>query len=90
MNEIIFYGLIGVGIVLVLMVVPGTKVIGEAILKLLIDFIAEIFKHKSSFIVWALKTLVSDHYRIIQHATTGRDTLDPTQRIRRKKDGYED
>lgn len=90
MNEFFFYGLIGVGVVLVLMVVPGTKVLGEALLKLLIDFIAELLKHKSSFVVWALKTLVSDHYRIIQHAVTSRDTLDPTQRIRRKQMGYED
>ncbi|WP_087866174.1 hypothetical protein [Comamonas thiooxydans] len=90
MNEFFFYGLIGVGVVLVLMVVPGTKVLGEALLKLLIDFIAELLKHKSSFVVWALKTLVSDHYRIIQHAFTSRDTLDPTQRIRRKQMGYED
>lgn len=90
MNEYLLYLAIGFGILLVALIIPGIKIIAEAILKLLIDFLTEVLKHKSTFVIWAIKTLASDHMRMLQHATQSRDSIDPTQRIRRKAEGYED
>ncbi|MBU9199817.1 hypothetical protein KTD31_00190 [Burkholderia multivorans] len=90
MNEYLAYIAIGFGLLLVSLVVPGLKVIAEAIFKALFELITELFKHKATFIVWIIKTLSSDHVRVIQHATQARDVIDPTQKIRRKAEGYED
>lgn len=90
MNQYLFYIAIGFGILLVALVIPGLKVIAEAIFKALFELLGELIKHKGTFIVWIIKTLTSDHIRVIQHATQSRDTIDPTQKIRRKAEGYED
>lgn len=90
MNEYLLYLVIGFGILLVALIIPGIKIIAEALLKLLLDFLTEVVKHKSTFVIWIIKTLASDHMRLIQHATQSRDVIDPTQRIRRKAEGYED
>jgi hypothetical protein len=90
MNQYLFYLAIGFGILLVALVVPGLKVIAEAIFKALFELLGELIKHKGTFLVWIIKTLSSDHIRIMQHATQSRDTIDPTQKIRRKAEGYED
>lgn len=90
MNEYYIYLLIGLGVLLAALVVPGLKVIAEGILKLLMDFFIEIFKHKGTFFVWFVKTLVADHVALLMHAIKKRDDIDPTQKIRRKAKGYED
>lgn len=90
MNEYLFYFAIGFGVLLLALVVPGLKVIAEAVVKLLMDFIVEVVKHKGTFVVWFVKTLASDHVLVFVHATKPRDEIDPTQRIRRKAKGYED
>lgn len=90
MNQYLFYIAIGFGILLVALVVPGLKVIAEAIFKALFELFGELVKHKGTFMVWIIKTLTSDHIRVLQHAMQSRDTLDPTQKIRRKAEGYED
>lgn len=90
MNQYLFYAALAVAGLMLALVVPGLKTIAEAILKMLLDFFTELIKHKSTFIVWGVKTLVGDHIRVIRHATTSRNTLDPTQKIRRKAEGYED
>lgn len=90
MNQYLFYLAIGFGILLVALVVPGLKVIAEAIFKALFELLGELVKHKGTFLVWIVKTLTSDHLRVLKHASQSRDTLDPTQKIRRKAEGYED
>lgn len=90
MNQYLFYTAIGFGILLVALVVPGLKVIAEAIFKALFELMGELIKHKGTFAVWIVKTLMSDHFRVIQHASQSRDSIDPTQKIRRKAEGYED
>lgn len=89
MNQYLVYAAIGVGLLLVALVVPGLKVIAEAILKLLLEFFVEILKRKGTFFVWIVKTLTGDHVRVLQHAMQVRDTLDPTEKIRREAEGYE-
>lgn len=90
MNQYLVYIAIGLGLLLVALVVPGLKVIAEAIFKALFELIGELIKHKGTFLVWLVKTLFSDHTRVFYHATQSRDTIDPTQKIRRKAEGYED
>lgn len=90
MNQYLMYLAIGFGILLVSLVVPGLKVIAEAILKALFEFLTELLKHKATFAIWLVKTLSADHVRIIQNATQSRDEIDPTQKIRRQAEGYED
>jgi len=90
MNQYLMYIGIGFGVLLVCLVIPGVKILAEAIFKGIVEFTTEMLKHKSTFIIWFIKTLASDHMRILQHATQARDTIDPTQRIRRKAMGYED
>lgn len=90
MNQYLFYIAIGFGILLVALVVPGLKVIAEAVFKALFELLGELIKHKGTFVVWIIKTLTSDHIRVLQHAMQSRDTIDPTQKIRRKAEGYED
>lgn len=90
MNQYLTYIAIGFGILLVALVVPGLKVIAEALFKALFELLGELIKHKGTFMVWIIKTLFSDHSRVFQHATRSRDVLDPTQKIRRKAEGYED
>ncbi|HDR9103485.1 TPA: hypothetical protein QDB04_000205 [Burkholderia vietnamiensis] len=90
MNEYLTYIAIGFGLLLVSLVVPGLKVIAEAIFKAIFELITELFKHKFTFLVWIVKTLSSDHIKVIQHATQARDVIDPTQKIRRKAEGYDD
>lgn len=90
MNQYLTYIAIGFGLLLVALVVPGLKVIAEAIFKALFELATELFKHKGTFVIWIIKTLTSDHFRVIQHAVQARDVIDPTQKIRRKAEGYED
>lgn len=90
MNQYLAYIAIGFGILLLSLLVPGLKVIGEAIFKALFELIGLLFKHKANFFVWIIKTLTSDHMRVLEHATKSRETIDPTQKIRRKAEGYED
>jgi hypothetical protein len=90
MNQYLFYLAIGFGILLISLVVPGLKVIAEALFKALFELLGLLFKHKANFIVWIIKTLTTDHARVLQHAMQARDVIDPTQRIRRKAEGYED
>jgi len=90
MNQYLFYIAIGFGILLVSLVVPGLKVIAEAIFKALFELLGELIKHKGTFVVWIIKTLTSDHIRVIQHATQSSNVIDPTQKIRRKAEGYDD
>lgn len=90
MNQYLAYLAIGVGVLLLSLLVPGLKIIAEGIIKALVEFIVEIFKHKGTFMVWLVKTLVSDHVRLLQHAVKSRDTLDPTQKVRRAAEGYDD
>lgn len=90
MNEILVYAAIGFAALLLAMVVPGLKVIAEAVFKLVVDFFVEIFKHKSTFLIWFVKTLMADHLALFIHAVKKRDEIDPTQKIRRQAKGYED
>lgn len=90
MNQYLIYIAIGFGILLVCLVIPGLKIIAEAIFKGLIEFLTEMLKHKGTFLIWFIKTLFADHFLVLRHATTDRDTLDPTQRIRRAAMGYDD
>ena len=90
MNQYLTYIAIGFGLLLVALVVPGLKVIAEAIFKALFEMLTELFKHKGTFVIWIIKTLTSDHVRVFQHASQSRDVIDPTQKIRRKAEGYED
>lgn len=90
MNQYLFYAGVAVAILLVCLVIPGLKIIAEAILKGVIEFLTELLKHKSTFIIWFIKTLFADHFLLLRHATTARDTIDPTQRIRRAAMGYDD
>ena len=90
MNQYLIYVAIGFAILLIALVVPGLKVIAEAVFKVLFELLTELFKHKGTFMIWLIKTLSSDHGRIFKHATQSRDVLDPTQKIRRKADGYDD
>lgn len=90
MNQYLLYLAIGFGLLLVALVVPGLKVIAEAVFKALFDILSELVKHKGTFLVWIVKTLSADHVRVIQHALRSRDVIDPTQKIRRKAEGYED
>lgn len=90
MNEYLLYAAIGFGLLLVSLVVPGLKVVAEAIFKLLMDLFVEIFKHKGTFVIWFIKTLANDHVALLTHSAKARDEIDPTQRIRRKAKGYDD
>ncbi len=90
MNQYLTYILIGFGLLLVALVVPGVKVIAEAIFKALFELLGELVKHKGTFVVWLVKTLFADHARVLRHASQSRDSIDPTQKIRRKAEGYED
>ena len=90
MNQYLYYIAIGFGILLVMMLIPGIKVVAEWILKTILDLFVEVFKHKGTFMVWLVKTVVGDHGRVFRHASTARDELDPTQKIRRAEAGYED
>lgn len=90
MNQYLVYLAIGFGLLLVALVVPGLKVIAEALFKALFELLGELLKHKGTFLIWLIKTLFSDHARVLQHALQSRDVLDPTQKIRRKAQGYDD
>ena len=90
MNQYLTYAAIAFAILVVALVVPGLKVIAEAIFKLFFELVTETVKHKGTFVIWTIKTLAGDHVRVMQHATQSRDSLDPTQKIRRKAEGYED
>lgn len=90
MNQYLIYIGIGFAVLIVCLIIPGVKIIAEAIFKGIVEMATELFKHKSTFIIWFIKTLASDHLRVIQHATQARDTIDPTQSIRRKALGYDD
>jgi hypothetical protein len=90
MNQYLVYVAIGFGILLIALVVPGLKVIAEALFKALFSLLGELFKHKANFFIWIIKTLTTDHMRVIQHAMQARDVIDPTRRIRRKAEGYEE
>lgn len=89
MNQYALYGLLGLGILILSLVIPGVKVVSEALFKALMAFLVEILKHKGTFMVWFIKTITSDHLRVLQHATMARDALDPTQKIRRKAAGFD-
>lgn len=90
MNTLLMYALIGLGVLLVMLLIPGVKVLAELVLKGLLGLFGEVLRHKGIFGVWFVKTIVSDHARLFRHATTSRDKLDPTQKIRREAAGYED
>ncbi|GBG14426.1 molybdopterin oxidoreductase [Novimethylophilus kurashikiensis] len=90
MNEYLTYIAIGVGILFLSLLVPGLKMVAEGIIKAGVDFIIEIMKHKATFLIWGIKTLVGDHARVLQHAFQSQDTLDPTQRVRRAAEGYDE
>lgn len=90
MNQYLTYAAIAVGLLFVSLLIPGLKILAEAIIKVFLEFFIELLKNKATFVVWFVKTLFSDHFRIIKHATTSRDVIDPTQRVRRKAEGYED
>lgn len=90
MNQYLLYLVIGVGVLLVALVVPGLKVIAEAIFKVLFELLTELVKHKGTFLIWLIKTLTADHGRVVRHASQTRDSLDPTQKIRRKAEGYDE
>lgn len=90
MNQLLIYSLIAIGGLLVALMIPGVKVIAEMVLKGLVELMGNLLKHKSSFLIWAVKTLISDHVRLFEHAIQARDTIDPTQKIRRKVMGYDD
>ena len=65
-----------------MLLVPGLSIIAQALIKLAFDFVVELVKHKGTFIVWLVKTLLSDHKRVIRHALLSKDSLDPTQKVR--------
>lgn len=87
MNEYLTYAGIGVGLLFLSLLVPGLKVISEGIIKAVFEFFLELVKHKGTFAIWFVKTLLSDHARVLQHATQSEDDLDPTQRVRRQAEG---
>lgn len=90
MNQYLMYLAIGIGILMLALIVPGLKIIAEAILKAIMEFFVELLKHKGTFLIWLVKTLASDHARILQHASQSRYEIDPTEKIKRKAEGYED
>lgn len=90
MNQYLMYAAIGLGILMLALVIPGLKVIAEVLLKGIMEFFVELLKHKGTFLIWVIKTLSGDHARLIQHAVTSRDELDPTEKIKRQAEGYED
>ena len=90
MSDYLIYLGVGLGALLLALIIPGIKVLAEALLKLFFELFVGLFKHKGNFVIWFIKTLFSDHARIFKHALTARDEIDPTQKIRRKAQGYED
>lgn len=90
MNQYMTYIALGFGVLFLSLLVPGLKVIAEAILKGLMSFLGEILKHKGTFMVWLVKTIIADHARVFQHATRTKDDLDPTQKVRRAAEGRGD
>lgn len=90
MNQVLTYIAIGGGLLLLSLLIPGLKLVAEAILKVSMEFFFSLFRHKGSFVVWFLKTIVSDHSRVLRHATTSRDIIDPTIKVKRQTQGYED
>lgn len=90
MNEYVVYSGIAALLLVASLTVPGLKIIAEALFKGFVDLVTELIKHKSTFIIWFIKTLASDHARLLEHATQSRESIDPTQSIRRKALGYDD
>lgn len=90
MNQYLVYLLIAVGLLLVALVIPGLKVVAELVLKAIAEFFGLLLQHKMTFFVWAVKTLVGDHSKVLVHALKSRDELDPTFKVRRKAEGYDD
>ncbi len=90
MNQYLTYVAIGLGILMLALVIPGLKVIAEALLKAIMEFFVELLKHKGTFLIWVVKTLSGDHARLIEHAVKSRYDLDPTEKIKRQAEGYED
>lgn len=90
MNEYLTYIAIAVGVMLLALLIPGVKVMAEAVLNGFFAFLGVFLKHAGTFAVWAIKTMSGDHMRVLKHALIRRDEVDPTQRIRRRAEGYED
>lgn len=90
MNEYLTYAAIAVGVMLIALLIPGLKVMAEGVLGGVFALLGALLKHGGTFAVWAIKTMSGDHLRILRHALTRRDEVDPTQRIRRRAEGYED
>lgn len=90
MNEYLTYLAIGAGVLFLSLLVPGLKVVAEGIIKALFEFLVELVKHKGTFVIWGIKTLAGDHARVLQHAFQAQDDLDPTQKVRRAAEGYDD
>ncbi len=87
MNQYLVYVLIGVGALFLSLMIPGLKIIAEGIIKTVFEFFVEILKNKGSFMIWAAKTLLSDHVRVLEHAVQRQDDIDPTQKVRREAEG---
>lgn len=84
MNEILMYVAVGFGLLLLALLIPGIKVLAEMLLKGIFAIFGEIFKHKGTFVVWILKTLASDHARVLQHMFQAQNDIDPTARVRKQ------
>lgn len=90
MNEYLLYALIGLGLLLIALIIPGVKTLAEFMLKGLGQLFLGAIQHKGTFLIFFIKKLAASHARLLEHATTDRDTIDPTQRARRASSGYDD
>lgn len=89
MNQYLTYIAIGIGLLFLSLLIPGLKIIAEGIIKTVFEFFVEILKHKGTFAIWFIKTLIDDHVRILQHMVQPQDVIDPTQKVRRAAEGYD-
>ena len=84
MNELLLYLLIGVGGLLVLLILPPTRPLAELALKAIVDALKVVLEHKMTFLIWLIKTISSDHVRVLEHMFKRQNDIDPTLKVRRR------
>jgi hypothetical protein len=81
--------LISIGFVVALIVlasfIPGLKLLMDPIIKLVFMVIGELTKNGMEWVIWAAKRLYSAHLNIIVNLISTRESLDPTEKVRRSQ-----
>ena len=85
MNTILFWGAIGLVVLIIASKIPGVELLVKPIIDLIFSFIKVIFENSHLWFIWLFKLLWNSHSELIKNLTSSAEDLDPSIAVKSRQ-----